>query len=437
MIKLLFTALILFCVESPVRAIEVLPAPVERLPLLELILHVPGAGYRQDPHGRSGTAALLRAVLDQGDLARQCERLGAVRSSDLDADGMTFRVQGFAADREALVALLWRWVFVAPPVQEGAPLNVAQSLLAERYSHLTDDPESWALSVLSSRVWRGTPSERGPILNPNELKQVTSAELKAFHALHMKPAAAKLWVLGNAEALSPVRAQVQQLELQWSEAVSTTGVVPAKPIRARLSPPSRIQSDPEILDRKAAGPALVYWGSRLVRPTAGELAAFWVANALLGEGSASRLVRRIRDAGGLAYAVQSGFQFQQEGWVWLVSAAAPSQTALPLLKRLKAAVAELRRGPIEVEEFRVAQDSAMGKLKLLQANPRAWVYRSLDIPEMERLVSEIPKVRIEDVLRVLNRAWSEPHPTVVIVGDAVAIRKGAKEVAHASADAQR
>lgn len=397
------------------QAAEVLPGPTEGLPLVELILRVPGAGYRSDPPGRSGTAALLRAVLDEDALGRKFEQLGAVRSSDLDADGMIFRVQGFSSDREELVSLLWAWVFSGQSLGAASSIAASQGLLAERYSHLSDDPEGWAMSALNTLVWRGTSSERGVIQSVAELKQITAADLKNFHAQNVRSQGAKLWVIGEGAIVDAVRSQVQTLELSQPAAF----VRPLAPAPRLATRPSKVpvQQQPLFLKRKSMGPALVYWGSRFARPTAGEVAAFWVANSLLGEGSTSRLVRRVRDAGGIAYAVQSGFQFQSDGWVWLVSAAAPAATVQNLVKRLTAAVAELRKGPIDAEEFRIAREAALGRLKLLKANSRAWVYRGMDVPETDSLLTEIPRVRVEDVLRALNRAWAEPNPQIVIVGD--------------------
>lgn len=262
------------------------------------------AGGIFDPPGKSGLAAFVAEMLDQGtatrsanDLAAAVENVGAALSYDGGAETVSFQARMLSSDLPAILDV------IADELQHASfPDDRIEQTRAEAITNFRIRENSTA-SVAARRANAllypaGHPFHDYPLGTDTTLAAITRADLQSFHATHYGPNNTVVVLVGDvdpkraAELVSKAFAGWKRLasppRFAVPEAPAPTGV-----LRLDVPMPGRSQTD------------LVYAVPGLPR-TSPDYDATMIMNYVLGGGSlSSRLMDNLRDQQGLVYGVYS------------------------------------------------------------------------------------------------------------------------------------
>lgn len=320
------------------------------------------AGPVQDPPRKSGLATLTADLVTRGtlthsaaDLADRVDFLGATASirAERETVGITAQMltEHFDAVLDDLADCLRNPTFPADEVRK------AHGQLTARLRREAEDPKSRAQRELFARLFPPDhPLHRNPAGNLEDVDGMTREDIVRFHEKHYRPDRTVLVVVGD---ISPDQAlaAVGRAFGGWTPlGIAATARPPIPPVAgtARTTIPLPGKSEAIVM----------LGGNGITRDNPDYYAAF-LANRILGGGDLnSRLMKALRQDGGMTYGVYSYFYPVLGERPWVVSL----QTGPGMVDRaIAAAVAEARRlrehevTPEELEESRAA---AIGSLVL-------------------------------------------------------------------------
>ncbi|MGK5087787.1 pitrilysin family protein [Bdellovibrionota bacterium FG-2] len=344
-----------------------------KLPIVDFIFLVK-AGSKDDPVGKSGTAQLVAATLDQGaagmsaqQIGRAIESLGATRSVSAEEDVFTASVHGLASDGRRLLDLLFK-IAIQPdfPLPE---VTREQARILDRWSHLKDYSDSLASLALGRLLTWGSPYQRGGFLSSTEFQNVNRGDLDAFHKTYFLPSNAILTVVGQVkrEELRPLLLK----EFGDSEKFPPSEVVRI-PARGFFDP--RLKSATTsaqgafrrivVVERPLLKQVQIRIGVRAPLIGDPEHYALVVGNALIGELFNSRLNGLIRDQLGLTYGVQSSFSYKKEFASFSIATSTRTDQVGLVLQKTVEVLRQLQEGQLTQEEVKVAKEFLLGGFPL-------------------------------------------------------------------------
>jgi zinc protease len=171
--------------------------------------------------------------------------------------------------------------------------------------------------------------------------------------------------------------------------------------------------------------ATILLGRPAVRQVDPDYFPLAVASYVLGGGSASRLYARVRDEGGLAYAVYSYLSPGRYGASFLVSAQTRVGEAAKVTDILGEELARLGREPVKDDELRLAKDYLIGSFPLrLDTTAKVADFivaveeQGLGLDYADRYKAAIARVSAVDVQRVGAKFFPPDTFSRVVVGAA-------------------
>lgn len=292
---------------------------VERrtVPMVDVLLVLPGAGAAADPPGKAGLAAFTADLVDEGSggrdalaVARAAEALGATLRAGADRRAAYVSLRTLARTFEPSLALLAE-VVTRPSF---APAEVKR-VHGDRLTALAlrrDRPREIAALRLDAALF-GAASPDGHPVNGEaaSVRRLRAADARAFHAAAWDPAAATLVVAGDVRAGEVARAVAARLG-GWRKA---GGARPAA-MRAGRPAPTRLV----LVDRPGAQQSDVVFGVRSLAPSDPRAPAWEVALNALGGGFTGRLTQILRERLGYLYHVYPELDYAPSGGRYTVLA---------------------------------------------------------------------------------------------------------------------
>jgi zinc protease len=148
-----------------------------------------------------------------------------------------------------------------------------------------------------------------------------------------------------------------------------------------------------------------------------------VASYVLGGGSASRLYARVRDEGGLAYAVYAYVSPGRYGASFTISAQTRVGEVAKVIDILRDEQSRMTRAPVSDDELRLAKDYLIGSFPLrLDTTAKvadfvvAVEQQGLGLDYADRYKASIARVTAADVQRVAARFFGPDTFSRVVVG---------------------
>jgi zinc protease len=376
------------------------------------------AGAVFDPPDRAGLAHLTGALLTRGAGARTAREIdeavefvggqleaGAGRDVLTVSLGVLRRDLGLGLDLLADVVL--RPTF--PEAEVRRTVKEVQAAL----QRAEENPETVAARTLARRLFAGHPYGR-PVEGAREsLERVTRDDVVAFWRRHARPDTAGLVVVG-AVRREEVRREVLARFGSWRPPAAPPPTGPPLPAP---TPPGR-----ETVTRELAQTTLLL-GRQAVNQTHPDYFPLAVASWILGGGSSSRLYERVRDQGGLAYAVFSHLAPGQYGATLTVSAQTRHAEVGRVLQIIREELARLGREPVSPRDLDVARSYLTGSFPLrLDTSAKvadflaAVEYLGLGLDYPDRYRQRIARVTAADVQRVAAQYLAPATFHEVIVG---------------------
>jgi zinc protease len=289
--------------------------------------------------------------------------------------------------------------------------KVAQIQAAIKRSE--EDPNTVAARALSRLVFAshpyGTPVE-GTIESVGKL---TRDDVVAFYRGYVRPDTAIIAVVGDV-TVDEARREVLARFGGWPR--PGTPPPPAPPEAGPTTP--RTEVIPKDLTQ-----ATIMLGRPAVRQVDPDYFPLAVASYILGGGSASRLYARVRDEGGLAYAVYAYVSPGRYGASVAVSAQTRTGEVPKVIDILRDELGRMSRDPVAEDELRLAKEYLIGSFPLrLDTTAKVADFvvaieeQGLGLDYADRYKAGIAKVTAADVQRAATRFFEPDTFCRVVVG---------------------
>jgi len=274
--------------------------PSRGLPMLDVQVDF-AAGSMFDPAGKSGLAALTRALLDLGAgsrdetaIAEELADIGAQLGGGADTDRASLSLRTLAApDKRAIGIDILRSVIAQPRFDPRILEREKERTIAALKEAMTR-PDSIAGKAFWAALYPGHPYGRQA--TPESLAALERGDLLAFHAAYYTAANASITLVGDLS-----RQEAEQIAEQISSSLPA-----GQP--AALPPPPAAGKGGVTAIAHPATQAHIYLGTPAIERGHPDFFPLLVGNYTLGGGGfVSRLMKEVRDKRGYAYSVYSYF----------------------------------------------------------------------------------------------------------------------------------
>ncbi len=378
------------------------------------------AGAAFDPPDRAGLANLTGALLTRGTAKRTgpaldaaIEFVGGSLEGGAGRDTITASLRVLKKDLPLGLDLLADVVLTPTFPQDEVTRKVAEIQAAIKRSD--EDPGALASRSLAALVFPGHPYGV-PVEGTREsVGRLTRDEVVRFHAARFRPDAAIIAVVG-AVTVDEARREILARFGAWPRPAAPPARVPD----AGPGPRPREETIARDLTQST-----IVLGRQAIRQTNPDYFPLTVASYVLGGGSASRLYSRVREEGGLAYAVYSYVSPARYGAAFMVNAQTRTAEVGRVKTILRDELARMIREPVTDAELGLAKAYLIGSFPLrLDTSGKVADFVTaveelglgLDYPD--RYKERVGKVTAADIQRVAAKYFDPESFNRVVVGKA-------------------
>ncbi len=421
------------------RVVHAAPPAVERLKLdngIQLVLSTQASvpivainclvdgGARTDPAGKEGLAGLTANLLSEGtrgrtseEISRIVDSLGASFSTEASQDWIEVGATVLARDFETGVDLVARSLRepTFPPAEVAR--QKAETIGALQASE--DEPQ-----VVSARAFRSAVFGKAPYGTPVDgsletVKRLTREDVVAFQA-SLDPGRTLCAIVGDVET-SRMREVAARLLGAWRAEVRP---------RPQPSPAAAPAARTVVVDRTVTQ-ASIALGQIGVARTDPDWFPIVVMNHVLGGGGfTSRLMKRIRTQGGLAYGVSSGFSATRLPGPFQIVLQTKVQSAAEAIRIVREEFVRLHDEGATAEELEAAKDFLTGNfpMKLDSTSKLAGLLAQIQFfglgdDYIERYAERVRAVTLDDVRNAARKHLDPDALVEVVVGPAAELKK--------------
>jgi zinc protease len=376
------------------------------------------AGAAFEPRDRPGLANLTGSLLTRGtakrtgpDLDATIEFVGGSLEAGAGRDGLTTSLSVLKRDLPLGLELLSE-VVLAPAFPE-AELKRKVAQIQAAIKRTEEDPNTVASRLLSRLVFAHHPYATPVEGTIDSVGKLTRDDILAFYRSHMRPDSTIIAVVGDV-SVAEARREVLARFGGWARP-------PAPP--PALPPPVTPAPRQDGTVSKELTQATILLGRQAIRQVDPDYFPLAVASYVLGGGSASRLYTRVRDEGGLAYAVYSFVSPARYGASFVVSAQTRVGEVPKVVDILRDELGRMARTPVGDDELRLAKDYLIGSFPLrLDTTAKVADFvvaveeQGLGLDYADRYKASIARVTAADVQRVAARFFAPDTFSRVVVG---------------------
>jgi zinc protease len=378
------------------------------------------AGAVFDPADRAGLANLTGGLLTRGtakhtgpELDSAIEFVGGSVEAGAGRDGMTASLAVLKRDVALGLDLLAEVVLTPAFPEAEVKRRVARIQASIKRSE--EDPGTVGWRALAPMIYGthpyGTPVE-GTI---ESVGRLTRDDVIGFYRERVRPDTAIIAVVG-ALTVDEARREVLARFGAWPRpATPPSSVTVASP-----GPPPQSTRITKDLTQ-----ATLMLGRQGINQKDPDYFALAVASYVLGGGSASRLYGRVRDEGGLAYAVYSSLSPGKYGASLVISAQTRTAEVGKVIDVVRAEMTRITREQVDDRELRLAKDYLIGSFPLrLDTSSKVADFvvaieeQGLGLDYADRYKAEVAKVTVADVQRVAAKYFGPDGFNQVVVGAA-------------------
>ena len=396
------------------------------LPVADLVLVV-GTGGEANPPARSGLAALVADMLDEGtttrsalQIADQSAYLGVELGASSGWDASLVRLHAPVAQLDSALAL-----FADVALHPAFAPRELERLRRERLTELArlpDRPREIADRAYASLVFGGEHPYGRPLAGTERtMRAITRADVRRFHDTYYRPNNATLIAVGDLTA-DDLERRVGALFGGWTARETPATRYPA--------PPAAAATTVYLIDKPGAPQSSVRLGAVGVPRSTEDYFPLLVMNTILGGSFTSRLNQNLRETHGYTYGAGSRFDMRRTAGPFTARAEVTgTKTDSSLVEFLR----ELRaiRDTVPAEELakakRFLQLQLPGQFETtgdIAGQLVPIVLYGLPLDYYDSVVQRIERVSQSDVQRVAERYVDPSRMTVVVVGDRGSIESG-------------
>ena len=376
------------------------------------------AGAAFEPRDRAGLANLAGVLLTRGtakhtgpEIDERIEFVGGSLEAGASRDGLTASLAVLKRDAGLGLDLLSE-VVRAPTFPDAELKRKAQQIQAA-IKRSDEDPNTVAARALARLVFASHPYASPVEGTVESVGKLTRDDVVAFYRAHVRPDSTIIAVVGDV-TVAEARHEIQARFGGWAR---PSAPPPAAPPMAKTAP-VRAETVAKELTQ-----ATIMLGRQAVRQLDPDYFPLAVASYVLGGGSASRLYARVRDEGGLAYAVYSYVSPARYGASFTVSAQTRVGEVPRVADILREELTRMTRERVTDDELRLAKDYLVGSFPLrLDTTAKVADFvvaieeQGLGLDYADRYKAGIAKVSAADVQRAATRFFGPDTFSRVVVG---------------------
>ena len=376
------------------------------------------AGAVLDPPDRAGLANLTGALLSRGtakhtgpQLDSAIEFVGGSIGAGAGRDGLTASLAVLKKD-VALGLDLFAEVLLTPTFPPDEVKRKSAQIQAS-IKRSEEDPGTVAGRALAKLVFPNHPYGVPVEGTVESVGKLTRDDVVRFHAANVRPDTTIIAVVG-AVSVDEARREILARFGAWTPPaeppVTTPPVSPGGPPRT------------ETIEKELTQ-ATIMLGRQAIRQTDPDYFPLTVASYVLGGGSASRLYARVRDEGGLAYAVYSYGSPARYGASFTVSAQTRTAEVPKVIDIMREELTRMTREPVTERELKLAKEYLIGSFPLrLDTSSKVADFvvaieeQGLGLDYGDRYRESVAKVTAADVQRVAAKYFAPDSFNRVVVG---------------------
>jgi len=320
------------------------------------------AGPVQDPPGKSGLATLTAELVTRGtatrsadDLAEGFEFLGATASIRAERETVGITAQMLTEHFDLVLAYLAECL--RSPAFPADEVAKAVRQLSGRLDRELEDPKAVARRALFAHLFPPShPLHRDPTGRRGDVDSIAREDVANFHAGFYSPERTVLVVAGD-RTPEEIRAAVGRAFGDWKPAAVSSP--PRRPM------PTVASTTRQTITLPGKSEAIVMLGGNGVTRDDPEYYAAFLANRILGGSELnSRLMKALRQDGGMTYGVYSYFHPVLGERPWVVSLQTGPAMVDRAISAILAEVNWLRDHGVTTEELEESRAAAIGSLVL-------------------------------------------------------------------------
>ncbi|PYN98683.1 MAG: hypothetical protein DMD91_14495 [Candidatus Rokuibacteriota bacterium] len=411
---------------APLAHREVLPNGIvllvaERpaIPIVAVrVSHRAGAVF--DPSGHAGLANLTGAVITRGTAKRSgpeldsaIEFVGGHLEAGAGRDGLSESLSVLKRDLGLGLDLL-REVVLTPAFPDAEVKRKIGEIQAA-IQRSEESPEAVASRALARLTFPahpyGTPVEG----TKDSVGKLTRDDVVQFYQTYVRPDTTVIAVVG-AVTVDEARREVMARFGTWPRPAGAAPPLPATPVPG----PAASETITKELTQ-----ATIVLGRQAINQRNPDYFPLTVASYILGGGSASRLYSRVREEGGLAYAVYSYLAPGRYGASFIVSSQTRTAEVGKVSEIVREELARMTRERVTDRELALAKAYLIGSFPLrLDTSGKVADFLiaveelGLGLDYADRYRELISRVTGDDVMRVAGQYFQPPAFNRVVVGAA-------------------
>jgi zinc protease len=377
------------------------------------------AGPVIEPPGKAGLAFLTADLLARGSATRPgrlldewLDSLGATAEFRSGYETVGFQARMLSEHFETVLDYLADCL--RNPTFPADEVTKAAGRLRARLGRDAEEIKDRAHRELFARLYPSDhPLHRHPRGRLADLPGITREDLVAFHDRHYRPDRTVLVIVGD-RTPEEMLAQVRRAFGGWSRSE-----VPPPDMRPPMPRVARTVRHTVTLPGKAE--AFVMLGGNGISRDHPDYYPAFLAARILGGGLGSRLMRVLRDEGGMTYGAHSYFHPFLGERPWIISMQAAPQNVDRAVAVALAEARRLRDTGVDAEELAMAKASAIGLLALSLEDQEGQAFVLRDA-ELFSLGSDFPR-RYVEAIRALTaeqvqsaaRTYLDPDRMIQVV----------------------
>jgi len=386
------------------------------VPLVELRLRVP-FGRAPLPRATLLSQALFTGTgtMSSTDIAAELQTVGGGLSAGLDPDQLMITGNSLSAGLDRMLEILAG--VLTDPAYPAEEVATERERLVDHIQVAQSQPAHLARTALLKRMYGRHPyAVQTP--EPEQVRGVRPAQLRALHADRVRPDGAVLVLVGD---INPDRA----IDAAEKALGSWTG--PGRDGRIPPTPP--LEPGPLVLvDRPDAVQSSLRLALPAVPRTHPDYAALQLANMVFGGYFSSRWVENIREDKGYTYGPHSSIEHFLSGSALVAAAEVATEVTGPALLETLYELGRIASLPPGEEELEQARRYALGTLRLGMSTQAglaglASMYASfgLRLDYLGEHSAALASVTREQVAEVAARYLAPSRAVVVVLGDAAKV----------------
>lgn len=377
-----------------------------------------GVGSRYESDEMGGATHFIEHMLFKGTahrptarhIAEAIEGIGGYSNAYTDQESTTYWAKvaapHFAEAADVLMDMLRYSVF------DPAEIEKERRVIVEEIHMTMDAPDQWAGILLGQVVWPDHPLGRDVAGTRETVASITRDQLLDYMGHHYLPGGTVVSVAGNVSHQEVLETITEQLA-QW----------PVAPANGYLPTPDRLPAARWLVEDRPTEQGHLCLALPGLPRSHPDRFTLGLLNTVLGEGMSSRLFLEVREAQGLAYAVDSTLSLLDETGLLVVYAGVDPARAPGAIQAVLAELDRLRQEPVPEAELNKAREYVKGRLVLGLEDSgavSAWYGRqALLLKEMltpDDVLAAYNAVTAHDIQRVAQTLFTGDPLYLVAVG---------------------